>query len=721
MRQVIRRGLRDMIVDEVPDPPLSSHHVLVQPIYSLISSGTETASIHTGSLLREVAEQPSHIRRVLEVMRQQGPLRTLREVNAKRSEYSVLGYSGAGIVARTHPTVRDLPPGSRVAYGGEGTGHGECVVTGRHLVAEVPDGVPLDAASFATLGAIALNAVRQAAIGLGESVAVLGLGLVGQLIAQLARLQGGRVIAIDLVPERVDLACRLGAPVGFVASEGLRDQVLAAAGGRGVDCAIVAAAAKSAGPCEDALAMTRDRGRLVVVGAVELTFPWLEMYLKEIQLNMARAYGPGSYDPGYEKQGVDYPLGYVRWTENRNMQEFLRLIGTGQVVVEELITDRFPLEWAPEAYAKIMQQPAKTLGVVLSYGRSEAEVRATPYSPKTRVEVAPERSASLAVALIGAGNIARWEHLPALGKCRDTTLRAVCSASGARAKSYARRFRAAYCTSSYEEVLADADTHAVLIVTRNQHHATQALQALQAGKHVFVEKPMALTQDACVALCRAERESGRVLAVGFNRRFAPDYRYVRDQLSRRSGPAVLHCRVNSPGLSGGLWMADPAIGGAILGEGCHFVDLFHWLLEAEFTTVSAYSFPASDTEPIGINNITACFRMSDGSIANLSYCTTGSPKGGGERLEAFAPGITLRTEDFKGHVRAGRPGHRRRRWFADKGYAAQMEAFVGAIRSGTAHPVTAADGARATLACLALLDSAAAGGEPRSIDLSVLR
>src|ERR1700722_7116562 len=343
MKQVIRKGLKDIIVDEVPDPLPIPHHVLVRPLYSLISSGTEAASIHRDSLLKEAADNPSHLRKIWDVAAKTGVRATAAEVQAKFTEYAVLGYSGAGVVAARHSTVTDLEVGERVAYGGEGTGHGETVLGGRQLAARIPREGSFQHACFATLGSIALNAVRTARIELGDVVAVIGLGLVGQLVAQLVRVQGGVVIGIDLNPQRVDLAKSLGADhaVAGVAGASAVEACRGITSGRGVDCAIVAAASKSSAPAQHALQLCRDRGRIVVVGAVGLEFPWNEMYLKEIQLYMSRAYGPGSYDATYEKQGRDYPVAYVRWTENRNMEEFLRLIATGRIDVRKLVTHEY--------------------------------------------------------------------------------------------------------------------------------------------------------------------------------------------------------------------------------------------------------------------------------------------------------------------------------------------------------------------------------------------
>lgn len=721
MKQVLRKGFKDIVVDEVPDPVVTPHHVLVRPHYSLISSGTETASIHP-DVLKEVAHNPSQLQKVLEVAKVEGPMKTLAELRAKFSAYAVLGYSGAGVVAQKHPTVKDLEIGDRVAYGGEGTGHGESIVTGRNLVARVPDNVPLQHATFSTLGAIAMNSVRVANIGLGDTVAVMGLGLVGQLVAQLVRLQGGVVIGIDLKPERVDLAKKLGADHGVSDSNAMKEAVLNLTGGRGADCVIVAAAAKSPIPCQQALQMCRDRGRIVVVGAVEVSFPWLEAYLKEVQILMSRAYGPGSYDPNYEIKGQDYPAAYVRWTENRNMEEFLRVVSTGRLDVQPLITHEYALEEAPEAYSTIMNPATNSLAVVLKY--PQADLPAPSAETKTaltrKVFTVPGRTdykSAVDYALVGAGGIARWAHMPVLEKISGVRMRAMYSTSGARAKTYAMRYNAEYCCTEYNEVLQDPNVDMVLIVSRNQHHARQSVEALRAGKHVFVEKPMALTIEECRDVLRAVEDSGKSLTVGFNRRFAPYYRAQKKALARRSGPAVINCRVNSPGISGGYWMADPAIGGAILGEACHFIDLMYWLLESEPVSVSAYSLPTDTEEPIGQNNIVASFLFADGSIGNLTYCTVGSKTSGGERVEVFAQGVGAVTENFKKLAINGSTSQKEGRFFAEKGYDAQLRSFIGSLMGRGEHPVTVMDGVRSTVGCLRMLD-AARTGEPCSIDLA---
>jgi predicted dehydrogenase len=313
------------------------------------------------------------------------------------------------------------------------------------------------------------------------------------------------------------------------------------------------------------------------------------------------------------------------------------------------------------------------------------------------------------VALVGASGIARWAHLPAMKRTPDARLHAVHSTSGARGKTYAMRYGAAYCTSDFRQITEDPDIDIVLIASRNQHHARQAIEALRAGKHVFVEKPMAITADECTALDAAVRETGRQLAVGFNRRFAELYVAQRAQVERRTGPAVINCRINSPGLGAAHWMADPSIGGAILGEACHFVDLMYWMLGSEPVNVAAWSLPTGRQDPIGQNNLVASFRFADGSIGNLTYTTVGSRTSGGERVEIFAPGVGVVSEDFKKLAINAASLRRRSRFFAEKGYTRQWEAFVAALRSGQPAPVGVRDGARATLGCLAMLESAATG------------
>ncbi|HSK70474.1 MAG TPA: bi-domain-containing oxidoreductase [Pyrinomonadaceae bacterium] len=702
MKQVIRRGLKEIIVDEVADPKPSSNHVLVRPFYSLISPGTETADIHTESIVKEVADNPSHLQTVWNVMKKTDPVATFNEVRAKFKDYAVLGYSGAGIIIEKDEKVTDLQIGQRVAYGGEGTGHGETINVGRNLIARVPDNVSFQEACFTTLGAIAMNSVRLSEINVGDVVAVVGLGLVGQLVSQLARCQGGVVIAIDLDAKRVELAKETNADYGLIASDTTVSEVKSLTSGRGADCVIVAAASDSPKPLHQAVSMSRDRGRVVMVGACPIEIPRAEMYVKELKFMVSRAYGPGSYDPQYEKQGIDYPISYVRWTENRNMEEFLRLLSVGKINVKPLISHEFDLEDAPRAYETIMNNGGGSLAVVLKYPASRMADAIVSYEPRRKIVVSsePVNKNVINFALVGAGNLAKWAHLPALKKIADANLHAVYSNSGARGKSYAMRFGANYASSDLEEILNDKDIDAIIIASRHKEHAAQTIAALNAGKHVFLEKPMAITVEECRAIYRAVRESGKRLMVGFNRRFAPYYVEMKQQIARRSSPIVVSTRMNSPGIENG-WAADPSQGGVVLGEGCHFVDLMYWLTESEPAEVSAYSF--------GEHNVAASLKFADGSIGNFIYTVVGSEASAGEMVEVFAPGVGVTTEDFKRLVVKKSKRDGRSKFFAAKGYQAQLESFVQSLKSGNETEITVRDGTRATLGCLLMLESVRTG------------
>ena len=692
MKQVFRKGLKHIVVADAPEPMVTPNHVLVNPVYSLISSGTESASIHEG-IIKEVAENPSQLRKVWDGLKSMGPMPTITEVRAKFKEYAALGYAGAGTISERHPSVTEFKVGDRVAYGGEGTGHGQTILASRNLIVRVPDEVPFQHACFTTLGSIALNSIRISEVGVGDVVAVVGLGLVGQLVAQLARLQGARVIGIDLRSDRVNLARKLGLDHGLDGGVSITDEVSSITNGLGADCVIVAAASKSSAPCELALQICRDRGSIVIVGAVEMTFPWSEMYMKEIKLLMSRAYGPGSYDPEYEVRGHDYPIAYVRWTEKRNMEEFLRLVALGRIDLQLLITHQFNLDDAPQAYQTVMDPASNSLGVLLRYPEPISVNGGEKSAPVRRVNLKSTTAKSdVKVALVGAGNLARWAHLPALSKIPYASLHAVYSTSPARGNTYARRFGASYFTSDYKQILDDPQVDVVMVLSRNQHHFSQAYEALMAGKNVFVEKPMALTEAECRELYQAVADSGNQLTVGFNRRFAPFYVDLKESLKGRTGPAVINCRVSSPGISGSYWMADPAIGGAIIGEAVHFVDLMYWLLESEPINVSAYCLPTGKTDPIGENNLVATFRFADGSIGSLNYSTIGSKKAQGEQVEVFAQGVTSSVQDFKRFKSVSNFKHTKSTLWAHKGYEAQLSSFFRNLAKGESPEITVRDG-----------------------------
>jgi prepilin-type processing-associated H-X9-DG protein len=435
---------------------------------------------------------------------------------------------------------------------------------------------------------------------------------------------------------------------------------------------------------------------------------------------MSRAYGPGSYDPDYEVRGHDYPITYVRWTEKRNMEEFLRLAANGRIDLQSLITHEFALEDAPRAYQTVKDPASNSLGVLLKYPAQISLDGNEKISQQRKVKLESKRKESdLKVALTGAGNLARWAHLPNLRKIPGVSLHAVYSTSGARGNTYARRFGASYFCSDYDEILKDPEIDVVLVVSRNQHHYSQTLEALRAGKHVFVEKPIALTDDECRKLYRTVVETGKQVSVGFNRRFAPLYKELKQAVIRRAGPAVVNCRVSSPGISGTYWMADPAIGGAILGEAVHFIDLMYWLLESEPIEVSAYCLPTGKDDPVGENNLVANFAFADGSVGSLNYSTLGARQATGERVEVFTKGITAVVEDFKRLKIVSNFSRSRSTIWAYKGYRDQLESFFSSIVRSESPKVTVRDGARATAVCVQMLRSAETHA-PQEINLERL-
>ena len=648
MKQLLRKGLKNIVVDEVPDPVVTPHHVIVRPHYSLISSGTETASIHRGGAVEAVAENPSYIGKILDVMKTEGPVRTTREVLAKLSEYAVLGYSGAGVVIDKHSAVSEFEIGDRVAYGGEGTGHAEAILVGRNLVVKVPDNVPFEHACFTTLGSIALNAVRIANISLGERVAVIGLGTSRAVdlpvgappgwIRDRHRPQGGPRGAARQ-PRRGRRSRRRSGASATVSS---------LTGGLGVDCAIIAAAAKSDAPCRLAVEICRDRGRIVDVGAVELNFPWYESYLKEIQVYMARAYGPGSYDASYERLGQDYPLPYVRWTEKRNMEEFLRLAAQGRLQIEGLITHRFPLEDAPKAYEVIMDPIASSLAVLLKYPAIETATPVAEPQPDAGLKSIVDRQPPLKLASHSSeqaiwldGSICRISRkLPecACARFNPAAVLAQRVTPCVLARSIA--------PLDYEEILGNPAIQVVVVVSRNQQHAAQALAALRAGKHVFVEKPMALTEEECRALSsRAgirKAAHGRIQSTLRSQLYSAERTNLEtDGAGRAQLPCQLsgHFRIVLDGRSRHRWR-DSRRGLSF--RGSH-------VLAARLRTDPRCSPPRF--LPTGkIRSAKTIWSPAFPSrmvpSPSLTYCTVGSRTSGGERVEAFAPGIGVSAENF---------------------------------------------------------------------------
>ncbi len=708
--QNLRTGEISLVESPTPTRPAGS--LLVATRASLISAGTERATVQAAraSLLGKARQRPDKVRQVLDNVRREGLLATLRKVREKLDDPSLLGYSSAGVVLEADPEDRRFAAGDRVACGGQNHAcHAEIVVVPRTLAAPIPDGVPFDQAAFATVGAIALQGIRRADVRVGERVLVIGLGLIGQITWQLLRGAGCLPIGVDVSESMVDLAQRLG--LEHAALRG-RDDVEALCrrlgDGHGVDAVIITAAAKSSDPIELAGAACRERGRVVVVGAVPMNVPREPYYMKELDLVLSRSYGPGRYDPLHEQHGVDYPYGFVRWTEGRNMLAVLETIAAGTLDVASLITHRFRFDDACEAYAIVSGEKAEPhVGIVLEYDEAPDGV--------ARIERRPARPAgdgTLGVGFIGAGSFARGYLLPHLRGRDGVRLEAVATARGFTASEIARRFDFRVAASDPRQVLEDPSIDAVFIATRHDSHAALVLAALAAGKHVFVEKPLCLTEDELRELRGALMHGDRIVQVGFNRRFSPLAVALREVLAARRGePVQITCRVNAGSLPEDHWLNDPRIGGGrVLGEGCHFVDLMQFLAGAMPRHVSAARF---GVEATGASSAIVAF--ANGSVGTLVYQANGPRSLPKERIEAFAGGSGGVIDDWhRVEIHDGGRVRRKKVSGQAKGFREEIDAFFAAIRDGV--PAIAPEHLLATTA--ATLAIVRAASERKVVDVT---
>jgi len=589
VKQVVQNySSGELRLEDVPAPVCKSGGLVVRAAFSLVSTGTERMKVSQArmNLVQMAKSRPDKVKQVVQSVKQVGLLETYHKVRERLDALTPLGYSLAGVVVEVGAGIDEFAIGDRVACAGEGLAcHAEFVSVPKNLCVHVPDHVELRDAAFATVGAIAMNGVRQAGVTVGDSVLVIGLGLVGLLGVQILKASGCQVIGVDLDPAKVELAKRCGADLAMTRDHaGLHDAIRRATDGLGADVAYIAASAHSTDPMTLAGDVLRDRGTVVIVGQVPVEADWRIYYQKELSVVMSRSYGPGRYDRNYEDRGIDYPVGYVRWTERRNLREFLRLIDVGKIDTSRLLPRIAKFEDAPQVYQELYDSPAgQAPAILFEYGVDSTPLRRVPLEEGTKArrhEGTKGRDASgrVGVGMIGAGNFATATLVPALKNHPNVDLRAVCSARGLSAKSAARRHAFAYCTSDYQELLKDQEIQAVVIATRHDTHARFAAECARAGKHVFVEKPLALNEEQLQEVIAARNESGRLIMPGYNRRFSPLSIAVRDAFAQRSGPIEVVCRVNAGAIAADSWYQDPEEGGwRIISEGCHFVDLIQFI------------------------------------------------------------------------------------------------------------------------------------------------
>jgi len=691
MKQLLK-NIRDgqTVVADVPVPALRAGMALVRTAASLVSVGTERMVVEFAekNLVGKAISRPDQVRLVLDKAQREGILPTIEAVFNRLDQPMALGYSSAGTIIAVGEGMDDFHPGDRVACAGGGYAvHAEYVLVPKNLLVRLPDQVDFDSAAFTTLGAIALQGFRLAQPQVGERVAIIGLGLLGLLAVGIARAAGCSVFGVDLDPERVDLAEKMGAVA--VKRSGAEDAGRSYSQGHGFDSVIICADTASEDPVTLAGNLARDRGIVVAVGAVGLALPRKLYYEKELQFIVSRSYGPGRYDPTYEEKGMDYPYGYVRWTEGRNLQAIVDLIASNQLDVHSLITHRFPIEKAGQAYDLISGKRAEPfLGVIITYPQDNHLQPAHRVITHDLDSAAPAHS-DLSVGVLGAGNYATATFLPALQSVGGVARIGIASATGLTARNAAQKYGFHYATSSEEEILQDENINILAILTRHSQHANQVVAALENGKAVFCEKPLALNEVELGRIVSGLSASGApMVTVGFNRRFAPFSTQLSAFFKDRSEPMVVHYRVNAGYLPLTHWLHDPEVGGGrIIGEGCHFIDYLIYLTGSVPVSVYAASLP--DGGRYHQDNVVLNFTFADGSIGTITYLANGDKSFPKERVEVFCGGNIGVIEDYRDLVlvTGGHANRQHARLRQDKGHRTGWETFLEHVRQGGKPPI----------------------------------
>ena len=706
MKQVLQnRKTGRPFVGEVPVPALQRGRVLVRTVASLISAGTERAAVELVSkgLVQEARQRPDLVKAVVAKVKNEGLLSTFASVRDKMAASQALGYSAAGVVAAVAQDVTEFQVGDRVACAGVGfASHAEVVSVPKNLCVHLPEAVSFESGAYGTLGAIALQGVRLADPTLGESVVVIGLGLVGQLTVQLLKANGCRVLGLDLDPSRVALALELGADKAIVSNDEATKEIETWTRGYGADAVLITAATDSNQPIELAARVSRLKGRVIVVGMTGMDIPRAPFFSRELKLIISMSYGPGRYDPEYEERGHDYPFGYVRWTEKRNIESFLELIGEKRINVERLTTHRFPIAEADRAYQLIsgeLQEP--NLGVVLNYDPE------APVERKISLGAPVRKSEKLiVVGVIGAGGYVPAMLLPHF-KSEGVEFRSIATASGISAHDVGKRFGFAYAVSSAEEVLDEPNVNLVVIGTRHDTHAELSRAALERNKHVFVEKPLALDDEQLESVLEVAADSSAKLMVGFNRRFSPLAQRAKEFFSVRETPLSILYRVNAGRIPKEHWTQnDQEGGGRIVGEVCHFIDLMQYLTGALPVSVFAESIGAKSGKIVDADSVFITLRFADGSNGTVAYLSEGDKGLAKERVEIFGAGRVFVLDDYR-RATLYKDGREEQVTLKaqDKGQQAQVRQICASVLAGGPAPISLDELAATSRATFRVLDS----------------
>ena len=697
MKQVLLTGGGVVVVD-VPAPNVADKHILVAVEYSCISAGTELAGIRerTVPLYKKVLRRPEKVGRMIGMVRDQGLGRTINRIRGLHSIARAMGYSAAGRVIEIGKGVEGFQVGDRVSCGGADVAmHAEIINVPSNLAVRLPPNLSNELAATVTLGAIALQGVRRANPTLGETFVVVGLGVIGQLAAQLLRVHGCHVVGVDLSSQRISIAVKNGMEYGI--EPGREDYVAAVhrlTDGFGADAVLVTAASPEHHVISEAMRACRKKGRVVLVGDVGLHLKREDFYQKELDFLISTSYGPGRYDPTYESGGQDYPLPYVRWTENRNMQAYLRLLADGRINLDNFAQELHDVEHAKHAYSKLAGNDEKPLLMLLRY--SEPQKR-----PERKVVVCDRisNSTQIRVAIVGAGAFAQGMHLPNIVKLRrDYKVHAIMSRTGANAKAIAQQYEARYATTDYMAILEDPDVDLLIITTRHHLHGSMVLSALRAGKNVFVEKPLAITPEELDSIESffSNSQNAPVLMTGFNRRFSPLIAKVKKIIHDRFGPIMISYRMNAEYLQTDHWVHGKEGGGRNIGEACHIYDLFNHFTCSTVSGVVAAPYGAGSKQWGGTSNFCATISYDDGSVCNLIYTTSGHKSYPKERMDIFGDGKVISMDDYRNLVVVGLKGSNWQSKTQEKGQLEELESLAACIKSNRPWPISLEDQLNAT-------------------------
>lgn len=709
-----------LILLDVPNPEVPAKGILVRTAASLISTGTELSKVNLASksLLEKARERPDQVAKVLDAVRSEGVVATFQKVRERLAAPQPLGYSMAGVVVAVGESCEGFHVGMPVACGGTTACHAEMVSVPANLSVPVPEGIPLEDAAFATVASVALHGIRTGEVALGDRVLVIGLGLVGQLTVRLCNAAGAHVFGIDPRQDRAQLALESGAEVSDTAADkATAQQVLDWSGGRGADVVIITAGGADNQALVMAAAAARDRARVVVVGTVDLNVPREAFFEKELNLVISRSYGPGRYDPAFEEKGMEYPLGFVPWTERRNMEEILNLLASGKLSLDGIRGERIPFDQAPGGYALLAGKSGPSpIAVVLEYsgeGRGSAtsiDAKVSPTGTAQARDASGHTARPLHVAFIGMGNFGSTYRLPAVKSVAGASLAHVVTASPLKAETARKRSGFRVAGTSAEEALRDTDTEVVFIATRHDSHARFAEAALIANKATFVEKPLALTKKDLNRVATALRATQGRLMVGFNRRFAPATRWAVEALGQnRSGLRFL-CRVNAGPLPANHWLLDSQVGGGrLLGEACHFIDLAYHFADSPPVEIEAHSLD-DGRHLAGNQDYRIEIAFANGATAAIDYLSGGDPSLAKERIEIHRSGASIVIDDFR-QASLHRAGKRSVKTWRDrdKGHRAEVVAFLEAVRTGHPTPVPEEAGIESTALTLAAFESVRQG------------